>query len=422
MLDENFLPNSDDDSAGNNETAPTPNPEANVKAANWKSRIIKSLIGLALVVAVGFAPVLRMFQVSSVEAVVNARIVTLRAPIAGVVQLADPSYVHVGETVGAGSALLHIRNPRADQARWLDALRTYEIAVDERPVLAARLSYLKSAGEGLQHRLAVFRSSRLQQLQSHVDEAEADVRAAEARLVAAKSERDRFSILNGQGSLSNAKLDQAVRNAAVAEADVTATKARLKTAAVELAAATGGVFVDDSYNDQPQSARRLDEIDEKLAAAQAELVGHEARLGRLKTAVGREEEWLARQRTTIIDVPSNGRIWEWLTAPGEQVVRGQDLVRLLDCSSAIITAAVSESVYNRLSVGTPAEFRFREGGSNLPGEVVQLTGVAAAPANLAILPSALKKESYRVMVSVPGLVSGGRCHVGRTGRVIFKSQ
>ena len=98
------------------------------------------------------------------------------------------------------------------------------------------------------------------------------------------------------------------------------------------------------------------------------------------------------------------------------------MVRLLDCSSAIITAAVSESVYNRLSVGTPAEFRFREGGSNLPGEVVQLTGVAAAPANLAILPSALKKESYRVMVSVPGLVSGGRCHVGRTGRVIFKSQ
>ena len=256
---------------------------------------------------------------SSVEAVINAQVVTLRAPIAGVVHLADPSYVHVGETVATGAALLRIENPRADQARWLDALRTYEIAVDERPVLAARLSYLESARDGLQRRLAAFRSSRLQQLQSHVDEADADVRAAQARLAAAKSERHRFSVLNRQGSLSDAKFDQAVRNAAVAQADVSSAKERLKTVAVELAAATGGVFVDDSYNDQPQSAQRLDEIEEKIAAAQALLAGHEARIGRLKTAVGREEEWLARQRTTIIDAPSNGRIWEWLTAPASRL-------------------------------------------------------------------------------------------------------
>ena len=420
LLEENFPPGKDDESTGNDETAATLAPELKIKAANGKSRIIKSVIGLALVIVVGLGPVLRMFQVSSVEAVINAQVVTLRAPIAGVVELADPSFVRVGETVETGAALLRIENPRVDQARWLDALRSYEMAVDERPVLAARLSYLKAARDDLQRRLAAFKSSRLQQLQSHVDEAAAEVGAVAARLAAANAERQRFSVLNRQGSLSDARFDQAVRNAAVAEADVAAAKARQKTAAVEMAAATGGVFVDDSYNDQPQSAQRLDEIEEKIATTQAQLAGHEARIGRLETVVGREAEWLGRQRSTIIDAPANGRIWEWLTAPGEQVARGQHLLRLLDCSSAIITAAVSESVYNRLSVGMPAEFRFREGGSKLPGEVVQLTGVAAAPANLAILPSALKKESYRVTVSVPDLNAGGQCHVGRTGRVIFK--
>ena len=52
-------------------------------------------------------------------------------------------------------------------------------------------------------------------------------------------------------------------------------------------------------------------------------------------------------------------MWEVLTAPGELVVRGQDLVRLLDCSGVVVTAAVSESVYNRLHIGQSATFRLR---------------------------------------------------------------
>ena len=47
LLEKNFFPNKDDDSAENNETAPILDPETNVGAANWKSRSIKSLIGLA---------------------------------------------------------------------------------------------------------------------------------------------------------------------------------------------------------------------------------------------------------------------------------------------------------------------------------------------------------------------------------------
>jgi hypothetical protein len=53
------------------------------------------------------------------------------------------------------------------------------------------------------------------------------------------------------------------------------------------------------------------------------------------------------------------------------------------------------------------------------GEVVQLTGFAAAPANLAITPSALRAESYRVTVAVPAIAEGEGCAVGRTGRVVF---
>ena len=54
-------------------------------------------------------------------------------------------------------------------------------------------------------------------------------------------------------------------------------------------------------------------------------------------------------------------MWELLTASGEQVQRGQDLMRLLDCNAALVTAVVSEAVYNRLQIGSRATFRLRDG-------------------------------------------------------------
>ena len=53
--------------------------------SHWPARLLKSALGLALLVGVGIMPAQRLFQVSSVEAVINARLVTLRSPIDGVV-------------------------------------------------------------------------------------------------------------------------------------------------------------------------------------------------------------------------------------------------------------------------------------------------------------------------------------------------
>ena len=69
--------------AANDPVAPVSS--ASVPPSHVKSRLIKSALGLALVAAVGWMPAQRLFQVSSVEAVVNARLVTVRSPINGIV-------------------------------------------------------------------------------------------------------------------------------------------------------------------------------------------------------------------------------------------------------------------------------------------------------------------------------------------------
>jgi multidrug resistance efflux pump len=108
-----------------------------------------------------------------------------------------------------------------------------------------------------------------------------------------------------------------------------------------------------------------------------------------------------------------------LTAPGESVVRGQDLVRLLDCSGVVVTATVGESVYNRLYIGQSATFRLRGEDADHDGRVIGLTGVSAAPANFAIQPNALAKEPFRVTVKMTNPDQASQCKVGRTGRVTF---
>jgi hypothetical protein len=107
-----------------------------------------------------------------------------------------------------------------------------------------------------------------------------------------------------------------------------------------------------------------------------------------------------------------------MTSPGEDVQIGQPLLKVLDCSGSVITANVTESVYNRLQLGDHTTFEPNDGGAPISGTVVNLTGAAGAPANLAINPDALGKEPYRVTVA-PADAAAHDCTVGRTGRVIF---
>jgi hypothetical protein len=109
-----------------------------------------------------------------------------------------------------------------------------------------------------------------------------------------------------------------------------------------------------------------------------------------------------------------------MTSTGEDVRAGQALLKLLDCNGAVVTANVTEGVYNQLQLGEVAKFEPKDGSPAINGLIVNLTGASGAPANLAINPGTLNKEPYRVTVSMPGIGSAGKdCEVGRTGRVVF---
>jgi hypothetical protein len=85
-----------------------------------------------------------------------------------------------------------------------------------------------------------------------------------------------------------------------------------------------------------------------------------------------------------IVAPAGGRVWEIPTTPEAVIHRGQDVVRMLDCGGVVVTAVISEAVYQGLQVGSPAHFQPRDGREYLPGTVISLSETWASPANIAI--------------------------------------
>jgi multidrug resistance efflux pump len=396
-----------------------PRQTTNAGVNQWMWRLLKAALALLLVAIVGWQPLQTLLEPASVEAVVNARLVTLKSPIAG--EVVAPNLTVPGNAVGVGDSLLRVVDKRADRVRLDDLRRAIAQLHDERPALVAKLDWARAQRAVLMAQTAAFAAARLRELAARRTELEHELAAATAKSTEAQEALARASLLSIDGATSTAELQRSQRDAVVAEANVSAARSRIASTVIEFDALKAGTFVGDSYNDRPSTAQMADDMAGRISDIEADLNTRDARATSLAAELVDEEKRFASISQFDMQVPVEARIWEVMTAPGEQVAPGQELVKLLDCSGVFVTASVSESVYNHLSVGMPARFRLRDARKEYAGEIVNLTGIAGAPANFAIEPSSLRKEPYRVTVAVPGLSARPGCSIGRTGRVYFNS-
>jgi len=318
--------------------------------------------------------------------------------------------------------LLRIVNPRADRGRLDELEQTLGRLASQRATLSSKLASAQTAEADLDRQAEAFRLGRIEQLTARAAELESQITVAIARREEAAAAYARAETLARTGNVTAAEFDRLSREVTIAKGIETSTRHRLTAATVELAAARNRIFLGDSYNDRPSSVQRGDEMRQRIADLSSELAGPDAGAEQLGTALAPTRARHPAPSDGARTPPGTRRIPAGTGSPGEQVRVGQDLARLIDCSTAVVTANVTESVYNRLSVGSSARFVPADGGSDLQGKVVNLTGRATAAANLAIEPAALSKEPYRVTVSVPDLGTGQVCAVGRTGRVVFGEQ
>jgi len=378
-------------------------------------RFSKTVLGLGMVAALGTFPVQKLLPRSGVEAVVNADIVTLSAQIDGEVQT-GPSILEIGTSFARGDVLLHITNERADRSRADDLASEIQRLTDDRPGIEARLADARMRLADLTEQMRIFKEARTLQLEARQDELRAELAAAQARNEEANTTLERFATLAGKGWTSRAQLNQAQRDGSIAEKSQAAAQKRLDAVGVELAAAQRGVFVGLGSGDRPRYMQRTDQLEQQVSNLVETLAERDQRLARLNERLAGERARYGLLAAAKVAAPAKGRIWETPVSPGQQVHRGQEVLRVLYCDRPLITAFVSERVYDQLQVGSPARFLPRGDQQELAGRVIRLSRVS--PSNLAIQPPAATKEAYHVAVSVPKL-DGEDCLVGRTGRLEF---
>ena len=197
-------------------TGPTELSAPRTKAAAWRDhrRVSKALIGLLLLVAVGWMPVRALLQTTSTEAVVNARLISLRAPIEGEVGQA-PLGVSIGSELIPGQAVLRIVNSRSDRGRFDDLRRLIDQIGNEREGIVARLTELTTLHDDLGNQVRVFQEGRLRQLTARAAELESELAAARINRDTAATALARIQPMIGSGSITATTLEKYTREARV---------------------------------------------------------------------------------------------------------------------------------------------------------------------------------------------------------------
>ncbi|MEA2802371.1 MAG: hypothetical protein QOG78_2854 [Rhodospirillaceae bacterium] len=386
-------------------------------------RIVGLIIGGVVVVVGLFIIVGEQMAGVSADAVINAQVLVLRAPVDGEITMQVRT---LGTRVSPDEPLATISDPRPDDTRLVDLqreLRRVAIDLERLQSLADKLAPIR---EAFAKQAGDYATGRVSQLETRLTEGIATLDGVQARLRDTDSIARRAAELGRSGTVSGAEQSRSRAALEVGTQDLQVARQRVAYLKIELDAARGGTFLGDSYNDTPYSQQRLRETEQRLSEYKTEIRERDERLVALKDQVSEERVRAARFREARIASPTTGILWELMTGSGEYVRRAQDVMRIVDCTTTVVTASVRESLYNHLHVGDPVQFRLLGDGKIYDGVVARLAGSGAETIyrSLAIGPSLEHLKRFDVAISSPALTAdpAAACAVGRTGRVVFSSR
>lgn len=410
---EHFGSPADTDLSAPNRQATVILPETGRPTIPW-TRLAKLGLGMVLLAVGGIATYQHLIVEVARDSVINARLQVIRAPIDGVVTTA----VGVpGNQVRAGGVIAQIQDPHPDDAR-LFALGQQAAATErEEENAARRLSDLRQARTLAEAQADAYRAGRIREDEARVAAARANLAVAIARETAAAAAASRSAVLAAHGFEAKATRDRLEYTEDAARAEVVAARKTLDALTIDLNAAKSGTYLGDNYNDVPSSFQRARELTLSIAEARAALSQLAEKKKALDTAITTERARLAARSRVLLTAPVSGRLWSAQTASGEYVRKGERLFTMLDCSSSLVMASVSDSQYNRLRIGEPVRFRMAGTGDEYPGRIVKLGPIPDA-IDLAIPPDMRGRQILVASRELSGDHENG-CAVGRTGRIIF---
>ncbi|SCY91807.1 HlyD family efflux transporter periplasmic adaptor subunit [Paracoccus tibetensis] len=377
-------------------------------------RYRRLLLGLLVIVVALWIIVGEQMSGASADAVVNAPVVTVRATVAGNLTVAPRQ---LGARVTSGEVLASIEDPVVDRVRLDDLLMEARLEEAARVQIEALLADTETVRASLLERTEIFRACRLEELRARLAHAEARLAILEAGGGPATGAQQQLLDAVEEG------IDRLPAEPRLDALTLDHARERVEVLRIALRAAEDDVFLGDGYNDAPNAEQRAVELAGEISSLLTRLAEAEERVAAVSERVDRERRRVNGLTGGEMQAPVTGLLWEVLQASGVNVQRGDPLLRLVDCRGTLVTASVTERVYNSLAVGDAAEFRLGGTSTVYGATVARLAGSGAETIyrNLAVAPSERHLERYDVALIVPELAELGveGCMIGRTGRAFF---
>jgi multidrug resistance efflux pump len=362
-----------------------------------------ALLGISAWLGVSWLLSPSLWHITSSQAVVNARIMTLHSPIDGTMTQSPPP---VGHAVTAGYPLLTIENPLADDSH-VEELKT------EAESLRQRVAALKKEHEGLEalkRRLAgnvrKYKAAAVRRLQRRLEEAKALAEAADAFARHRRYKREQEEALARGNSVSRQEIVTAQLAADAAHSKAEQAQAVVRRLGDELEAVRLGLLLGpgEAGNDVPYSQQRIHDLEIRQHDITAKVVEFTARAAQVRRQLQIETERLGQHKRAVLKAPIDGVVWRRPLQAGSPVTRQTPVLQLLDASDIFVDAVVPVKSVGDIRPGDPVVIQLIGTREEVPGIVQDVLGRVALGEDRALAAQVPKlgKGEVHVLVAFDG--------------------
>lgn len=347
------------------------------------------------------------------EAYVNAPIIRMASPIAGLVATDLPP---------PGTAIVAERTARLVAARVRDTGPLSALKGQQAALIAARdLARRQIADHRLANRSARFGQAAGARLAATTHAAEEALGACKAEAAEAILQRDRVEALAAQRFATFTQRDRLRALAAASARRCGMLKDQASALAIETRAANSGLYLAGAAMDAPYGDQQRDRLLLRRQELESVAADAEARLAELAVQITSEQERLARASAFDAVLPAGTVVWSQPAPKGTTVAPGSSLLELADCRRRYVEVTLPERRMEAVLPGAPVKVRLIGSEDWLEGRVASAVG-AAARRDGAMLAANPDKDAraLSVLVALPPPQSlARRCDVGRLAEVRF---
>jgi len=231
----------------------------------------------------------------------------------------------------------------------------------------------------------------IQAARQQSEAAKAQLQQAEANNVKAQNDLGRYKQLVDKQEISHQQYDEAVAAARADEAGVQAARANADAALQQITQAQGKLLqAEASWRNANTAPRQMTATRAKAASAEAEVQRKKADL---------DQAQLNLQYTKIM-APVSGVVSNRTVEVGQNVVPGQELMKIIPLDDVWVTANFKETQLRDMKVGQPVTIEVDATGNKYKGKVDSIAG--ASGARFSLLPPENATGNYvKVVQRIP---------------------